>query len=278
MDWALSPWSRLLTIIYIILGAPIMFIYLRTTGSLSARAMRFIGNQISCWSCNRRPASILSRRRERGSGTFYSTPSSNSLSSMGSRRPSGQDASGSTSGSGSSKRSKWKTRGNSSGGGGGGGSGKELMQLRPTGSFNSVNSAVIDYDVPRPAVAIPILGCVLLLCLYLVTGAVFIAETQGLAYREAFYMCFVTLCTVGLGGEVLRRSNDLAIILVVIYIFVGVTLLSTTLHIVHGDVYVSLKQYRSLKNRKSAKATALLHHQGGSSGNSSQPDEPNAIR
>ena len=40
MDWALSPLSRLLTVAYLIVGAPIMFMYLRTTGGAAARGLR----------------------------------------------------------------------------------------------------------------------------------------------------------------------------------------------------------------------------------------------
>ena len=41
MDWALSPLSRLLTVAYLIVGAPIMFMYLRTTGGAAARGLRY---------------------------------------------------------------------------------------------------------------------------------------------------------------------------------------------------------------------------------------------
>ena len=52
-------------------------------------------------------------------------------------------------------------------------------------------------------------------------------------YSDAFYFCFVAFCTVGFGGDWVRLSTDFGIWLIVIYIFLGVTLLSTTLHIVH---------------------------------------------
>jgi len=41
VDWVVSPLSRVLTVFYILIGAPIMFMYISTTGSLLARALRF---------------------------------------------------------------------------------------------------------------------------------------------------------------------------------------------------------------------------------------------
>ena len=40
VDWVVSPLSRVLTIFYILVGAPIMYFYISTSGSLFARALR----------------------------------------------------------------------------------------------------------------------------------------------------------------------------------------------------------------------------------------------
>ncbi len=40
VDWVVSPLSRVLTIFYIVIGAPIMYFYISTTGGLFARALR----------------------------------------------------------------------------------------------------------------------------------------------------------------------------------------------------------------------------------------------
>ena len=42
MDWELSSISRLLTVGYLLIGVPIMFVYLKTTGGLAAKAVRLL--------------------------------------------------------------------------------------------------------------------------------------------------------------------------------------------------------------------------------------------
>ena len=46
MDWELSSISRLLTVGYLLIGVPIMFMYLKTTGGLAAKAIRLLTRQI----------------------------------------------------------------------------------------------------------------------------------------------------------------------------------------------------------------------------------------
>ena len=46
MDWELSSISRLLTVGYLLIGVPIMFMYLKTTGGLAAKAVRLLTKQL----------------------------------------------------------------------------------------------------------------------------------------------------------------------------------------------------------------------------------------
>ena len=46
MDWELSSISRLLTVGYLLIGVPIMFMYLKTTGGIAAKAIRLLTRQI----------------------------------------------------------------------------------------------------------------------------------------------------------------------------------------------------------------------------------------
>ena len=46
MDWELSSISRLLTVGYLLIGVPIMFVYLKTTGGLAAKAIRLLTKQL----------------------------------------------------------------------------------------------------------------------------------------------------------------------------------------------------------------------------------------
>ena len=47
-DWAVSPLSRLLTVLYLLVGLPIMYLYLTSTGSLMARLVCFLIRGLMC--------------------------------------------------------------------------------------------------------------------------------------------------------------------------------------------------------------------------------------
>lgn len=263
MDWALSPLSRLLTVLYLIIGVPIMFTYLRTTGSAAARGIRFLGRHLVC----RMPNSTSQQHTKRNN-------SLSSASSVGSNNAAGNATSSAnnslsrrSSAAADQQRLKWQTRGSSQNQ-----TDQQMMQLKPTHGGGG-NDGLISSEAAtlpnRPAVAVPIIGCAAMIALYLLVGAGFVARTTDVDYNDGFYFCFVALCTVGLGGStVMRHASDGAIILVVIYVFVGITLLSTALHIVHYDVYVNLKAYRDLKMKKRIMAVSSKRSVGSLNKNS----------
>ena len=47
-DWAVSPLSRLLTVLYLLVGLPIMYLYLTSTGALMARMIGMTARALVC--------------------------------------------------------------------------------------------------------------------------------------------------------------------------------------------------------------------------------------
>merc|ERR1719237_978131 len=102
----------------------------------------------------------------------------------------------------------------------------------------------------RPAVVGPCLICVFLLLSYISCSAVLVARIQSWSFFDAFYFCFMTLFTVGLGG---LSPNQASLTICVLYIFIGLILVSTCWHIFHEEVLLKLQELESAKRERKAR-------------------------
>ena len=88
--------------------------------------------------------------------------------------------------------------------------------------------------------------------LILVSGTVFFVEVEHWSIVDAFYYCVVTLATVG-SGE-LRPQTDLGKIFTVIYLFMGVGAVLSTLQLVArhalADEHETFDKVRKTFNKK----------------------------
>ena len=102
-----------------------------------------------------------------------------------------------------------------------------------------------------PIIAPPLIGCLILVIAYILSGAAVIAEAQpNWSYNDALYYCFVSLFTVGMGGI---RPQEPNLWMCAMYLLLGMTLMSTCGHILHQEVTSSLQKYRN--NVKQANMT-----------------------
>ena len=46
VDWAVTPLSRIATVAYLVVGVPILYLYLATAGKALSAALHFIGYQV----------------------------------------------------------------------------------------------------------------------------------------------------------------------------------------------------------------------------------------
>lgn len=239
IDWAVSPLSRLLTVMYLVIGAPIMYLYLTTTGGLLTKAICFSCHRLTC---KRRPPpkNNVSSRRSSTSGT-PSAPHKE-LTSGGPRRSASYVGSTEKLAMGG-KRSTWQTRGSLAAQSHNVPVSTSIHMSNSNGSVNTIMSANVVVP-PRPNVAPPIVACVLVLTCYVLSGAAIVAEGQKWTYRDSLYFCFVSLTTVGFGGVKITEPNVCAL-----YLFVGITLLSTCGHILLQEVVFKLKRYKCMKRR-----------------------------
>ena len=113
-----------------------------------------------------------------------------------------------------------------------------IVPAPPIGPSNMrcVQGAPVD----SPHVVGPILICIFLMLSYISCSAVLMSKIQSWTFLDAFYFCFMSIFTVGFGGLQLNQSNLAAC---VIYIFIGLILMSTCGHIFYEEVIVKLNLY-----------------------------------
>ncbi len=291
----------MLTVLYLLVGAPIMYLYLSTTGGLMARALRFAAFQLACCRRGGKAGGGRQRRKNEAAGrpgmarraTRSGRPASvktvefvdlqqqdpkrsfsqsqfpmTQLSAGGGGGSSGAvSASASTS---TLRRHTWQTRG-------GGGGGSILVGNGSVNTLCSNGSEDCDDDGnllrggggggtrlfssrPRPRdLFLPVLSCVCLVSAYVACGAILLAEAQGWTAAEALYFCFVALCTVGFGG---LRPEDPHLLPCVLYLFFGLAVLSTCLHLLRDEAAAAAA--RRKRRRRAAADTDGLRQQRGS--------------
>ena len=98
----------------------------------------------------------------------------------------------------------------------------------------------IEVSKERPHVAGPILICIFLMLSYISCSAAIMMKIQSWTFFDSFYFCFMSIFTVGFGGLEMRQSNLMAC---VIYIFIGLILVSTCGHIFYQEVLVKYNSY-----------------------------------
>ena len=99
----------------------------------------------------------------------------------------------------------------------------------------------------KPRVVAPILILLVLLLSYISSSAVILAKLMGWTYLQSFNFCFMSILTVDLGPAGGSETNSLGCI---IYIFIGLILLSTAAHIFISEVLVKL-QLTNLSDKRS---------------------------
>jgi hypothetical protein len=251
-DWAVSPLSRLVTVAYLFIGIPIMYLYLMSTGSLMARA---ICVSIRALMCKRAALNSTNMSSRRSSTSLQGTPPPHKEQAPAGgghhhppRRSNSYHAGASSEKLALTKRSTWQTRSSLAA------QHRSSIPIHTTintlhfsNSNGSVNTLQMNIaDLPRPNVAPPIICSLILVSVYILSGAAVIANAQGWAYCDALYFCFVSLFTIGLGGI---RPNEPNLWLCALYLLIGVTLLSTCCHILHQEVTLSLRRYRNVMKR-----------------------------
>ena len=223
-DWAVSPLSRILTVLYLLVGLPIMYLYLMSTGSLTAKILSLLIRGIMCQSASTSSTSVSSRRASNSSK--HSTPQHNLSADVSMYND---------------KRSTWQTRSSLAA--------RSFSSQQISGSSSTISTptAAVFVSAQRPSVGPPIVSCLLLLLVYMLTGAAVIAEAQSWSFNDALYFAFVSLFTIGFGGS---RPSEPNLWVCALYLFFGASLMSACGHLVYQEVILALANHRQINSAK----------------------------
>jgi len=220
-DGVSSAVGRVISVIYVIIGVPLMFIYL-------ARIGRLLANMVRCFCCNlasrSRHPNPKSRPRSHSANSYYATERGNVIH-QGNVRLNEEKIIMTPVTPDQSIRGLEPTW--------------SIVPAPPVGPSSNIR-CVQGSPVDRPNVVGPILICIFLMLSYISCSAVLMSKIQSWTFLDSFYFCFMSIFTVGFGGLQLSQSNLAAC---VIYIFIGLILVSTCGHIFYEEVIVKLNLY-----------------------------------
>jgi len=213
--------GRSISVIYVIIGVPLMFIYLTRIG-------RLLANMVRCSCCNlgtrSQQPNLESRPRSHSTNSYYTTERSNVIH-QGTVRVNEEKIIMTPVTPDQSIRGLEPTW-----------SVVPAPPLRHQPNMRNAQRA----SEERPHVAGPILICIFLMLSYISCSAALMSKIQSWTFFDSFYFCFMSIFTVGFGGQELKQSNLMAC---VIYIFIGLILVSTCSHIFYQEVLVKYNSY-----------------------------------
>jgi len=97
-------------------------------------------------------------------------------------------------------------------------------------------------------------SCLLVMLVFVVSGAVLFSVWEGWGYIDGSYFCFTSLLTIGFGdfvpGQTLYKSSDdrgdavdSKLIICAVYLLVGMALLAMCFNLMQEEVFMKIKRF-----------------------------------
>ncbi|XP_067929023.1 potassium channel subfamily K member 9-like isoform X2 [Watersipora subatra] len=121
-------------------------------------------------------------------------------------------------------------------------------------------------------VTVPVYLCLVVMAIYIFSGALLFALWDGWNYMEGAYFCFVTLTTIGFGdyvpGMIQQNTTDKSsterLVLCTIYVFLGLALVGMCIDLMQADILQKIawigRKIGIAGNSKNAKLNAGATH------------------
>ncbi|GIY19247.1 uncharacterized protein CDAR_305131 [Caerostris darwini] len=209
-----TNWGKIATVVYAIIGIPLMLLYLTNIGDILAKSFRYVYGRI----CSCGSSDPYKRRRH---NNHHHHPSENyrvhhivAHNSPKRHHPNSEPGV------------------------------QDKLHMPPEDEVRIENMADLDLDLEyeKPRVRVPITLCLLILIGYISGGAVLFSLWEGWGFLDGSYFCFVTLSTIGFGdlvpgdSVVSDEGTQEKLVICSLYLLIGMALIAMCFNLMQEEV------------------------------------------
>lgn len=207
-----TNWGKIATIVYAIVGIPLMLLYLTNIGDIMAKSFRYVYGRI----CSCQPNDQYKRRRHAENYRVHHIVAHNSPSHQNALEPGVQD--------------------------------KLHMPNEDEVRIETVPDELRDdLDYEKPRVSVPITLCLFILVGYISAGAALFSLWEGWGFLDGSYFCFVTLSTIGFGdlvpgdSVVSDEGTQEKLVMCSLYLLIGMALIAMCFNLMQEEVILKVR-------------------------------------
>lgn len=211
-----TNWGKIATIIYAIVGIPLMLLYLTNIGDILAKSFRYVYGRI----CSCSSGDPYKRRRHNN----HHHPTENyrvhhivAHNSPNRHHPNSEP--------GVQDKLHMPT--------------EDEVRIENMPDLPDLD---LDLDYEKPRVSVPITLCLLILVGYISGGAVLFSLWEGWGFLDGSYFCFVTLSTIGFGdlvpgdSVVSDEGTQEKLVICSLYLLIGMALIAMCFNLMQEEV------------------------------------------
>ncbi|XP_014671596.1 PREDICTED: potassium channel subfamily K member 18-like, partial [Priapulus caudatus] len=214
--------GKIVTILYAIVGIPLMLLYLTNIGDFLANSFKFVYSRIARRCIQRRRWPRVRRQRVK-------TQKSNAMGGCGDNKASDLEEIEAIKIDSISVND-------------------HANNVRRGGGGSPTPPAGGNYDVDMDSIRVPISMCMLLLVGYIGMGATLFSVWEKWNYLDGSYFCFITLTTIGFGDlvpgdDVINNTgSEFKLVLCSLYMLFGMALLAMCFNLMQEEVINRMRQ------------------------------------
>lgn len=242
-NWPVSPVSRGLVIVYVLIGLPIMYLFVSSIGQLFARIINFVILKLDCGSKSQH--STRSKRRSlklNGNNASGASPKDDKHFSMGQLSSSGNGGT-TLAASVSGRRNTWQTKGSLH-------SNSATGLIGSNGSLASGlhtyedNGLIVTRKGPKTSVYIGVSS--MIMTTFILCSLCLVSQVLDWTFGEAMYFSFLMFFTIGMGGLNVPENN---MWLVPVMMLISLSVLSTCFFVLKNSGKLRLGHRKQGKRR-----------------------------